>query len=109
MNMYTLAVIGSVIPEVLKFLDGKYNSDLPSHLKSINFWISLALQIGLGVFTVYLLQEKVGDNKIMATACGFGGTAILSKILTIAVKLLGSDQKMNIESDQSNGVMWYMS
>ena len=109
MSIYLLAAIGALIPEALKILEGKYNPNFPRHLSRLNFWISLVMQILLGVFTVYLLKDKVDTNEIFATACGFGGSVILSKILGVAIDLLGgADNEAGIAEVTQKSISWYL-
>lgn len=70
--MDLLAVLGAIIPELIKFINGKYNPSLPDHFKNLNFWLALAAQIILGIVTDFLFEKKI-STAVAAAACGFGG------------------------------------
>lgn len=109
MSIYILAAIGTLIPEALKILERKYNANFPRHISRFNFWISLVIQILLGVFTVHLLKDKVDTNEIFATACGLGGSVILSKTLGVAIDLLGgAGNQAGISEVTQRSISWYL-
>jgi hypothetical protein len=104
-NIYLMAAIGAIIPELIKLVEGKYNPSLPTHFKNLNFWLALIGQILLGVFTVFLLEKQITTN-VAAAACGFGGSTILTKILS---SFSPSPNRKGLEpiSQNDKGFMWY--
>ncbi|MBK9255786.1 MAG: hypothetical protein IPM42_09890 [Saprospiraceae bacterium] len=94
--MYYYAIVGALLPEILKLIEGKFDPNFPSHLKQLPYYVAVTGQIVLGVFTYHLLADQVGDNPIMSVACGYGGATILSKILGKIVDLLSGGQENKI-------------
>jgi len=103
-NIYLIAALGALIPELIKLAEGKYSPSLPEHLKNLNFWIALAAQIILGLITVFLLEKQITTN-VAAAACGFGGATILTKILA---SFNPQARTRSIEEDtRSRNILWY--
>lgn len=103
-DMYLLAALGAIIPELIKLVEGKYNPSLPDHFKNLNFWLALAAQIILGIVTVFLLEKQL-TTPVAAAACGFGGATILTKILS-AFNPQTRIQTM-VEDIRSRNIFWY--
>ena len=79
-KMYLFAGLGAIALELIKLIDGKYNPSIPNHLKTLNFWLAFFAQILIGLLTYHLLRSEA-TSEIAATACGFSGATILTKLL----------------------------
>lgn len=104
-NIYLLAAIGAIVPDLLRIIEGKYSPDFPVPIKKLNYWLALIGQILIGVFTVFLLKEQVTTN-VAAAACGFGGSTILTKILSSFTPQIQQNQVEPVSQEERN-ILWY--
>jgi hypothetical protein len=88
-NMVVLGCIGGLLPDVIRFVKGRFRGSFPGYLKRPMFWFGLLLLIALGGFAAWLLGAS--DAK-QAIAYGFGAPELLSKLASKPVS--DADRKL---------------
>ena len=78
-SLITLGASGGVIPDVLRIVQGRYEEELPKHLKRPVFWLGLALLVGLGGFAAWLGGAKDPQS---ALALGYAAPELISRVLS---------------------------
>lgn len=111
MEFLTYAIIGGLIPDVIRIIKNRYGS-LPEYLKNINFYIGLVLMVSLGVFAVFLKQP---EDKIEALAIAFSAPQVVSSLLGNKLKTPNHDENEQAsllelkESKVSGGLISFLS
>lgn len=71
-------LIGGAIPDLLRIINNRYQLQLPSYLRSLNFYMGFFFLLILGMVTVQLL----GANNITeALSYGYSAPQIISGLL----------------------------
>ena len=71
-------LIGGAIPDLLRIINNRYQLQLPSYLRSLNFYMGFFFLLVLGMVTVQLL----GANSITeALSYGYSAPQIISGLL----------------------------
>lgn len=78
-TMILLGCAGGALPDIIRIVKGRYSTELPDYLKSLNFWIGFALLIILGGLAA-LLGDAKGAKE--ALAFGFAAPEIISRALS---------------------------
>ncbi len=73
-----LGILGGALPDILRIIKTRHEKNLPTYLKSANFWLGFFLLLAIGGLAAWLLAAK--DAK-QALAFGFSAPEILSKLL----------------------------
>jgi hypothetical protein len=77
--MIGLGCLGGAFPDVLRFVKQRYETELPKHWKSLNFWLGFILLLIVGGFASWL--GGATDIKT-ALAFGFGGPEVIARLLS---------------------------
>jgi hypothetical protein len=72
-----LGCFGGLLPDILRLIKDRYNSALPTYLRSGMFWLGLFLLVVIGGVTAWLLGAQ--DAK-QAVAYGFAAPELLSRL-----------------------------
>ena len=97
------SIFGSILPDLLRILNAQ--GDLSSY-KSVNKWVSITIQIMLGLATVYIIlingkEMNENDNQLLqAVAYGFGAPEILTRAIGAIVNNSRREQETPIEKDK---------
>jgi hypothetical protein len=77
--MFLLGCAGGLIPDAIRIIGNRHQTELPDYLKTLNFLIGLTLLVLLGGLAAWL--GGATDAK-SALAFGFGAPEIVSRLLS---------------------------
>jgi len=77
--LIVLGCAGGALPDVIRIIQNRYQTELPDYVYSLDFWIGFLLLVGYGGLTVWV--GAASDAK-EALAYGFGVPAIISRLLS---------------------------
>lgn len=75
--LIVLGCVGGLLPDLLRAVKGRHKA-FPKYWGQPTFWLGLALAVALGGFLAWILEAKAAKE---ALAYGFGGPAIVTKLL----------------------------
>lgn len=75
--LFGLGCFGGLLPDILRFIKNRHNSNLPSYLKRINFWLGVILMVVLGGLAAWLMQATDAKE---AVTFGFAAPQVFSSL-----------------------------
>lgn len=78
-SMVGLGCAGGALPDIIRVAQNRYRGELSVYLKTLSFWIGVMALVALGGLAAWLGEAKEAKE---ALAYGFGGPALLSRLLS---------------------------
>lgn len=70
-------VLGGAIPDVIRIIKNRYSKKFPNYLQSLNFWLGVGLQMGLGGLLAYALPPT---DVMQALLIGYSAPSIFTQL-----------------------------
>lgn len=76
--IFGLGCVGGLLPDILRIIKNRHDSNVPSYLKRFNFWLGVILLVALGGFAAWLLEAT---NAKEAVTFGFAAPQVISSLV----------------------------
>jgi hypothetical protein len=73
-----LGLVGGLIPDAVRLIKNRHETDVPAYLRRFNFWLGLFLLILMGGAAAWLLGAATSKE---ALAYGYSAPELVSKVL----------------------------
>lgn len=78
-----LGIVGGLLPDIIRVVRDRHNTELPPFLKTAKFYLSLTLLAALGAFAAWLLDAASYKDAVIY---GFTAPEALSKLAGTSAK-----------------------
>lgn len=75
--LITIGCAGGLLPDILRIIKNRHDSELPSYVRMFNFWLGLVALVILGGFAVWVLGATQPREALII---GFTAPEVLSNL-----------------------------